>query len=262
MRSLSQVKNDMLSLGTENSAIEFSEALTEAVNTGLEVYIPVHRVEGGWCTELNAHCGEIFPVMFSDHEKAVVRPKDGKLIKQDINALIDAVFKNPRLAGFVIDPGPEAVYVNRKQIDALTGRKDPRLAEREWGSGIPVEYSSSDLAVVEELMDIAVDMVSDYALSHGYGIFETHRSPVYIPNLILGKDDKLYFAAIEIAIAPKMPELSAQKAEALRGFAKKANADCLYAAVGIGSADNERFAAGLALCGDKYLVNFSGFTKV
>ena len=260
--SFFSAKNDMIRENSEENAIAFSEAFADLVNRNENVLIPVHEVSGGLSMELNQHYGEMFPVMFSAREKAVVRPDGGKLVETPIQSLIDAVYRNPRLAGIAVDPQDEPVYIKRRQIDGLTCRKDPRLEEKDWGEGVPSHYRQTDLLVIEELTDFAMDIVTQVAERQGYGIFEAHSSPVYIPNLILEKDGEIYFAVVEAAIAPKMPVLAPQKAEALKEYAKKANAKCLYASVGIGSKDQERFAAGLALCGDHFIINFTGFTAV
>lgn len=260
--TISQAKKAMLELGTEQSAMDFSSAFADAVAAKTVVPIPVHRVEGGFSIELNSHCGELFAVIFSEKEKAVVRPVDGKLIEADINSVIDTVYKNPRLAGIAIDPQNDPVYVSRKQIDALTLRRDPRMEERDWGEGIPAHYRQSDLLCIEELTDLAMDIVLQYCANHGYAVFERHSSPVYIPNLILEKDGVTYFVIVEAALAPEIPQLRPDKLKALKEFADKVNAKCLYAPVGLGSSDKERFAQRLALCGDRYIVNFGGFENV
>jgi len=260
--TLSQAKKAMLDDGTEESAQAFSAAFADAVGQKTPVLVPVHSVEGGFSIELNSHCGELFAVIFTEREKAVVRPVDGKLITTDINSVIDTVYKNPRLAGIAVDPQNEPVYISRKQIDALTVRRDPRLQERDWGEGIPKSYRQSDLLCIEELTDLAMDIVLQYCVNHGYGVFERHSSPVYIPNLIVEKDGVTYYAVVEAGLAPDIPTLHPEKLKALHSYAEKLNAKCLYAPVGLGSADKERFAERLALCGDRYIVNFGGFQNV
>ena len=260
--TISEAKKAMLDDGTEASAQAFSAAFADAVAMKTQVNVPVHKVEGGWSVELNSHCGELFAVIFSDRDKALVRPVDGRLISADINSVIDTVYKNPRLAGIAVDPQSEPVYISRKQIDALTVRHDPRLQERDWGEGIPKSYRQSDLLCIEELTDLAMDIVTQYAANHGYAIFERYSSPVYIPNLILEKDGVTYYVAVEAGLAPDIPRLRPDKLKALQDYALALNAKCLYAPVGLGSSDKERFAERLALCGDRYIVNFGGFENV
>lgn len=259
---LAQAKEEMLKLNTEESSAAFAAAFADAVGGREQVLVPVHEVEGGFSMELNQHYGDMYVVMFSRRESAVVRPEGGRLITADINSVIDAVYKNPRLAGIAVDPQDAPVYISRKQIDGLTVRKDPRLEERDWGSGVPGYYHQSDLMVIEELTDFALDIVGDYAAKQGYNIIETHSSPVYIPNIVMEKDDVLYYVLVEAAIAPDMPNLRREKGDAMLGYAEKLEAKCLYAPVSIGSRDRERFAQKLALCGDKFFVNFGGFVEM
>ncbi|MCQ2558304.1 MAG: hypothetical protein MJ135_04195 [Oscillospiraceae bacterium] len=259
--TFAEAKKQMLELNTEESSLAFMQALAEAVNLDQTMLIPTHKAPSGQAIELHQQYGEMYAVCFTSRDYAVIRP-EGMLMETGMGKIVDLVYSNPRLAGIVLDPQGAPVYIRRRQIDACSDKKDPRLLPRDWGEGIPV-YDQSDRIVIEELMDFAMDIVQQYAVErYGYSIAESHSSPVFLPNLILEKDGQLYYAAVEAAIAPELPRLHPKKLEALKGFAASMDAKCLYAPVGIGSTDTQRFSERLALCGDSFMVNFNGFQEV
>ena len=261
MTEFAAAKKAMLEENTESASIAFSSAFAKAVSENMTVFVPTHKAESGTAIEMNQQYGEMYAVIFSDREYAVIRP-GGQLAEVRLGDVISIVYSNPRLAGIAVDPQGAPIYIKRRQIDALTELKDPRLEKRDWGDGVP-PYDRRDLMVIEELMDLAMDVVSDYAVKRcGYNIIESHSSPVFIPNLILEKDGRLYYAVVEAAIAPAVPQLSDEKLKAMKKYAETMDAKCLYAAVGIGSSDAERFMQRIALCGDSFIPNFTGFKEV
>jgi len=239
--------------------VQFGEALHAAVENAEQVIMTGSPAEnGGLKPHMYKGRGQVWAVLYTAPERIKTSPLP-KVITADINKVIDIVYSNPHIAGFVMDPESEPVYVTRRDINANTDRKDPRMEPRDWGDGIP-QYTRQDLMVIEELMDFAMEEVEEQGLlPAGFEILDANASSLVFPNFVARKDEELYFVLVEVAIAPVMAELNPEKRKAFMHYADQCHAHALYASVGIGSRDMERFSKSLALCGDGFMVNFAGF---
>lgn len=130
-----------------------------------------------------------------------------------------------------------------------------------WGEGIP-EYTSSDLMDKQEIFEFAAKVIWKEIIKNDFEIVSSTSKMNETPTFVVKVNDKLIFILVEADIAPNIPELSKERRELYIRHAKKFNAKALYASVGIGSADPERFNAGLALKNDKYYVRFNGFENI
>ena len=133
----------------------------------------------------------------------------------------------------------------------------------DWGSGIP-NYSQNDLMSKREILDFAILTILDCEVTRGkYSFVSYNNSLTVYPNIILEKDGQRYAVWVKSSVAPKMEKITEYEKNQMRNFVSKFNDFIpLFAAVGIGAADHERFNKSLALLGDEYYVNYVGFENV
>jgi len=237
----------------------FADFFRQMVGNNDQVYTAVKQQASGYSIDTCEHTGNVYVIMFSDSSMA--QTKDGsKYATIGLSNLIDSCYANPHIMGIVINPyDSHPVYMQRKDLQILSGKLDPRLADRDWGKGIP-EYTENDLMVAEEAVDFAMEVVAQYGLEpEGFELVESNNGLTAFPNFVVTKNKELYFVAVDVSLAPKMPKLNPDAKKEMVRLAKEHNAKCLYAPVSFASADEERAAASLALVGDGYIGNFLGF---
>jgi len=132
---------------------------------------------------------------------------------------------------------------------------------KEWGKGIPT-YTEKDIMSAEEILDFGIQIIIQYALDNGYEIDSYNNRLSVYPNIILRKDKKVYGVLVKTGIAPQNPKMTMQNKFDMIKFERRLKAIPLFASVGIGSTDAERFDKSLALIGDGYYANFVGFENV
>ena len=131
-----------------------------------------------------------------------------------------------------------------------------------WGEGIP-EYKEEDLMTERELLDFAMRNVQIFELDkNGYEIISANSQTGVYPNIVVKKDNKLFFILVKVDIAPNMPKLTKMDKKIMLEQSSKFNAIPLFAPVGFGSSDPDRFDASLALRGDGFYCNYVGLEEI
>lgn len=131
-----------------------------------------------------------------------------------------------------------------------------------WGDGIP-EYKKEDLMTDRELLDFAMRNVQMFELDkNGYEIISASNQIGVYPNFVVKKDNNLIFILVKVDIAPNMPKLTKNDRKIMIEQANKFNAIPLFAPVGFGSSDPDRFDASLALRGDGFYCNYVGLEEI
>ncbi len=134
--------------------------------------------------------------------------------------------------------------------------------ESKWGKGIP-DYKDEDLMTDEEMLDFAMQNVKNFELDkNNYEIISANNKVGIYPNFVVKKDNILYFILVKVEIAPKMPSLTTQDKEIMIKQSEKFNAIPMFAPVGFGSSDPDRFDKSIALRGDGYYCNYVGLEKI
>ncbi len=133
----------------------------------------------------------------------------------------------------------------------------------EWGSGIP-NYSKNDLMSKREILDFAIFVVLECEVLKGeYTCVSYSNSLTMFPNIILEKNGQKYAIWVKASIAPKMEKLTEHEIIQMKDFTRRFNDIIpLFASVGIGAADPERFDNSIALIGDAYYINYTGLENV
>lgn len=246
---------------TENSTA-FTQKFKEMVDDNSQVYTAVKQQENGYAIDTAEHVGNVYVIMFSD--SGMAKTKDGsRYATIGVADLIKSCYKNPHIMGVAINPyDTNPIFIQRKDLQVMSGIDDPRLAKRDWGKGIP-EYTDADLMVAEEGIDFAMEVVAAYGLQpEGYELVESNNGLTAFPNFVVTKDNKLYFVAVDASLAPNVPKLDKEVKNKLVQIGKEQGATVLYAPVSFASADEERAAASLALVGDEYIGQFIGFVEL
>lgn len=131
-----------------------------------------------------------------------------------------------------------------------------------WGAGIP-KYDESDIITEKELLDFAMQNVREFELQkNGWKIVSESNNLDDCPNFVVTKDGAKYFILVKASIAPEMPTLSDDEKNIMIEYSTSNNAIPLFAPVGFGSTDPERFEKSLALRGDGFYCNYVGLQKI
>ena len=250
----------------ENPCIEnnkaFAELFRSMVDSNDQVYTAVKKQGTGYAIDTAEHTGNVYVVMFSD--SGMAKTKDGSSYATiGLSNLIDSCYANPHIMGICINPYDEKpIYMQRKDLQIMSGKPDPRLENRNWGEGIP-EYTDADLMVAEEAVDFAMEFVAANALENeGFELIESNNGLTAFPNFVVKREGQLYFIAVDVALAPNVPKLKPEVRDEIVKIGESYNAKVLYAPVSFASADQDRAAAGLALVGDEYIGQFVGFAEL
>lgn len=259
--NLTEAMNNMRNNPSEENNKKFAEFFRNMVDENVQVYTTAKRLEKGFAIDTAEHNGNNYCVMYSD--SSFVESRDGSAACTiGISNLIDSVYANPHISGLVINPNAEPAFMQRKDLQIMSGKEDPRQRKRNWGKGIP-EYTEADLMVAEEGLELAMDIVAEKGLEpEGYQLLEANNGVAVFPNFICMKEAQLYYIAVGCAIAPNVPKLNPEIVPKILEIADENHAKVLYAPVSFGSADPERLRAGLALNGDEYIGNFLGFLEI
>ena len=179
-------------------------------------------------------------------------PSDSKeIINLSISKLIDILYDNPHLLGIIIDPQKDPFPVDRKIINKISKKKDPRQHRRYWGCGIP-DYTPKDLMTGEELLRFGMDIIVErYLTKQGYIISETNYGTQGFPNFVLNKDGELFLLKVSVSISQHIG-LSKEEEEFCLSTCEEFKAKCLFASIVLIPMDEERDAKRIALYGDEY----------
>ena len=131
-----------------------------------------------------------------------------------------------------------------------------------WGEGIP-EYEKEDLMSKKEILDFAIDIVLQFGTQKdGYNVISVDNKINAYPNIILKKDGKTFYVLVRGDDVHLQPTITENEKNLLIDISKKENAIPLFASVGIGSTDPDRFDAKLLLRNDGFYANFIGFEEI
>ena len=244
----------------ENNRI-FAEYFRNMVDENAQVYTTAKRMGKGFAIDTAGHNGSNYCVMYSD--SSFVESRDGSsACTIGISNLIDSVYANPHISGIVINPNAQPVFMQRKDLQIMSGKEDPRQKKKNWGKGIP-KYTDSDLMVAEEGLEFAMNIVAEKGLEpEGYQLIEANNGVAVFPNFVCMKEAQLYYISVGCAVAPNVPRLDSEVVPKLLEIANEHHAKVLYAPVSFGSTDPERMRAGLVLNGDDFTGNFLGFLEI
>lgn len=255
------IKNMHETPSAENSKA-FTDQLKAMVDDNTQIYTAVKKQGEAYAIDTVEHVGNVYVIMFSD--SGMAKTKDGsKYATIGVADLIKSCYKNPHIMGIAINPyDSKPIFMQRKDIQVMSGIEDPRLAKRDWGTGIP-QYTKADLMVAEEGIDFAMEVVAAYGLEpEGYELVESNNGLTAFPNFVVTKNKKMYFVAVDAALAPNVPKLEKEVKDKMVQIGQQQGATVLYAPVSFASADEERAAASLALVGDEYIGQFMGFVEL
>ncbi|MBE5849089.1 MAG: zinc ribbon domain-containing protein [Lachnospiraceae bacterium] len=188
------------------------------------------------------------------------RKENSQLVKMLSEAKYEKVLREDadkklfcRKCGRELPPDSDFCMYCGTHVEHTTGGK--------WGEGIP-EYTASDCMNEQDIFEFAAEIIFKEVIKNNLEIVSSTSKMNEIPTFVVKENDQLIFILVEADVAPNIPQISKERREQYIIHAKKFNAKALYASVGIGSADPDRFNAGLALRDDKYYVRFNGFENI
>lgn len=129
-----------------------------------------------------------------------------------------------------------------------------------WGEGIP-NYDESDLMTQLEIQDFAIQVILDCSYKEYEILGFNNRLNVY-PNIFMKKENKIYAVLVRGGSVKTQPKITQHETEIMNEIAFKLNVIPLYASVGFGAANPERFDEDILLRGDGCYANFTGFEGI
>ena len=134
------------------------------------------------------------------------------------------------------------------------------IEQIKWGEGIP-KYDETDLMTPLEIQDFAIQVILDCSYKEYEILGFNNRLNIY-PNIFMKKDNILYAVLVRGGSVKTQPQITQHEIEIMNEVAFKLNAIPLYASVGFGAADGERFDKDILLRGDGCYANFTGFEEI
>ena len=117
----------------------------------------------------------------------------------------------------------------------------------------------------EELHFLGIKVVFKAMVDDGYKVLQVRKGTDINPQILAVKNDKRYFIVVRTERYPDMGVLMPDVAAKVLMHAKKHNATCLFAGVGIANANGEtEHDMKKPVKGGEYYINFKGlipFTK-
>lgn len=117
----------------------------------------------------------------------------------------------------------------------------------------------------EELHFLGIKVVFKAMVDDGYKVLQVRKGTDINPQILAVKNDKRYFIVVRTERYPDMGALMPDVAARVLMHAKKNNATCLFAGVGIANANGEtEHDMKEPVKGGEYYINFKGlipFTK-
>lgn len=260
--NLTEAINAMRALPNQENSKAFADLFRSMTEDNVQVYTTAAKSGTGYAIDTVEHIGNVYCIMYSERMK--LHSKQGSYTCTiGLSNLIDSAYSNPHIAGIAINPYEDPIYIQRKDLQILSGKEDPRLKKRDWGTGIP-DYTEADIMVAEEALDFAMEIVAEYGLAPGkFNLLESNNGLTSFPNFVAEKNGTYYFIAVDVAVAPNVPKINDEAVPKLIEVAKEnGNAKILYAPVSIASTDEARMEKGLALSGDSFIGSFLGFIEI
>lgn len=260
--NLTEAMSAMRSGATPENSKAFADLFRSMTEENQQVYITASKSGAGYTIDTAEHYGSVFCVMYSNSGEVQNR-QGSAACTIGLSNLIDSVYRNPHIAGLVINPHREPVFMQRKDLQIISGKPDPRLQHHDWGKGIP-EYNETDIMSAEEAFEFAMEIVAEKGLaSGGYSLLETNSGLTTFPNFVAEKNGQRYFIAVGVAVAPKIPTPDRNAVpEMLKFAAENGNPKVYFAPVSFGSSDAERMEKGIVLIGDEFIGKFLGFIEI
>jgi hypothetical protein len=111
----------------------------------------------------------------------------------------------------------------------------------------------------DELHFLGIKVVYKSMVDDGYEVLQVRKEPDINPQILAGKDGKRYFIVVKTDRYPDMGVLLPEVAVRVLQHAKKHEAVCLFASVGIANADGENDEEMRHPVKDgEYYINFKG----
>ena len=151
-------------------------------------------------------------------------------------------------------------FLDRKE--GITMENDVRRGIRkDWGMGLP-KYTEDDLMTKAEIHDFALEIVFNYITEGGYEIQHFNKTYGRNPSFICKRDGEEQALMVKSDIAPNHPKLDTSEKKLFIEFCSKYNYKPIFCPVSFGAADQMRFEKSIALIGDAFYCNFTGFEIV
>ncbi len=122
----------------------------------------------------------------------------------------------------------------------------------------------NELMSKQSMLNCVIDIIIKYLQKEGYKIEGVNNGLIVYPNVVASKDGKLYGILVEVNEVRKQPNIAITSKFNMFRLARRFNAIPLYASIGLGAVNHQRFKNEILIENDPegYLVNFEGFQNI
>ncbi len=111
----------------------------------------------------------------------------------------------------------------------------------------------------EELHFLGIKVVYKDLVDNGYEVLNVRKETDINPQIVARRNGKMYFIVVRTATYPDMGVLTPQVASRVSAHARKHNAICYFASVGIANALGEtEHQMGCPVVDGEYYINYKG----
>ncbi len=124
--------------------------------------------------------------------------------------------------------------------------------------------NNNELMSEQTLLNFGMEIIIKFLQKEGYKVESVNNGLLVYPNIVASKDGKFYGILVEADEVRKQPKLGIRSTFNMLRIARRFNVIPLYASVGIGAANYERFEKEILLEDDPegYYANFTGFEEI
>lgn len=137
------------------------------------------------------------------------------------------------------------------------------MQESIWADGCPLNVREDMKLKIQDLLLMGIDfLVKNYFMKQGFKVIETNGRIGYLPNIVVEKNDVKYAIAVVPSLFPQVGFIN--DGARIEFYKKMLEKECKAYQVPLGflSIDKDRAKAQMALKGDVFRINFTGFVEI
>ncbi len=240
----------------------FANALCSFVAANQQVWV---YTRSDWYMEPCMEAGQGYLAFYTTPADVMHTQEDFALVEADISKLLELLFQNRELAGLVINPDSDRMFLDKglllkillhSQIEPL---KYQKTLPHQWPAGIP-SYTDADKMTEGECLTAAIRVVlPKICVKDSYTLVSANDGDGACPHLILQKAGRIAFVCVTGHAVGAAVQFDAAP---LKALAEKYDAEAFYADVEFLSVDPARQKANLLLRDDVLGARFAGLQEV
>ncbi|MBR2080876.1 MAG: SseB family protein [Oscillospiraceae bacterium] len=241
----------------EQDADTLHAILTEAIREHAWLYFPVGKDNGA--PMITKHAEDVYVIAFTSMAHYRKRGENQSIAAMNIEKMLNFLYSVDDVDGIVFNPFTEGFGMRTSWITPLIAA----AREGSWGEGIPENYEMCDIVQPDEFLMAGVSTFAEEILPReGYEPILLNIEDPDFPTIVATKDGERFHFLVQAIGATELPQIDEETKQKALKAAQEDGARCMYAALCFASHDNDRFAFGLMLRGDRYRHRFTGFQEI